>query len=77
LEHLKREEKCSIGCDGCIDCIGVLSCWKERWLHRLHRGVKLLEREVATRCHWREGKRRREEVGEILGCGKMRKMLGN
>jgi hypothetical protein len=43
----------------------------------LHRGVKLLEREVATRCHWREGKRRREEVGEILGCGKMRKMLGN
>jgi hypothetical protein len=27
----KEEENCNIGCDGCIDCIGVLSCWKERW----------------------------------------------
>jgi hypothetical protein len=37
----------------------------------------LLEGEVATRSHWREGRKRREEVGEILGCEKMRKMLGN
>jgi hypothetical protein len=27
----KEEENCNIGCDGCIDCIWVLSCWKERW----------------------------------------------
>jgi hypothetical protein len=43
----------------------------------LHRSVKLLEGEVATGRHWREGRRRRKEVGEILGCGKMRKMWWN
>jgi hypothetical protein len=48
-----------------------------RWLRRLHRSVKLLEGEVATGRHWTEGRRRRKEVGEILGCGKMRKMWWN
>jgi hypothetical protein len=28
----KRKEKYSIMCDGCLDCIEVLSYWKKSWL---------------------------------------------
>lgn len=46
------------------------------WWYRLHRGVKLLEGEV-RRGTMREGSRRWEEIGQVLGCGKMRKMFWN
>jgi hypothetical protein len=31
LKHLDRGRNYSIGCDDCIDCIGLLSCWKDKW----------------------------------------------
>jgi hypothetical protein len=41
----------------------------------LHRVVKLLEGQVGRGRHWRKCRRRREEVGDVLCCGKMMEVL--
>jgi hypothetical protein len=41
----------------------------------LHRDIKLLEAEVSMGRHWKEDGRRWEEKMEVLGHGKMHKVL--
>jgi hypothetical protein len=38
--------------------MGKKSVALDGWLHRLHRGIKLLDGEVARRCHCKEAMRR-------------------